>query len=103
MNISPGLASLLNQVDPPFRVFCHMVPLRVVRVTTDENFCTFRVEQLVRTNKSNIDPKGSWRTISTHGSPKPAYMLREAMNAAVKAQHDLRAKIIRRYPKVIAP
>lgn len=94
--ISPGMVALLNKSAPGFVVYAHMVPTRIIRVSADENFCTFRVEQLVRANKDNMNPLGEWRTLSTHGSPNPGVMLETAMAAGFKAQRDLVNKLKQR-------
>jgi hypothetical protein len=99
VNISPAMVGLLNRVDDGYVPFAFMVPLRVVRVIASINFKTFRVEQFVRTNKDNFEPRGSWHTLSTHGSETPGAMLNTAMQAAAKAQADLRAKVERKYAK----
>lgn len=104
MNIPQALADLLNKADPGFVVFAHMMPTRIFRVVASDGshpdkpaFCTFRVEQFTRTNKDNLNPKGSWHTLSTHGSPTPGEMLDTAFQAAIKAQNDFVAKITRRH------
>lgn len=96
MNIPQVLADLLNKTDPGFIVFAHMIPTRIFRIAAHENFCTFRVEQFTRTNKDNFNPKGSWHTLSTHGSETPGAMLDAACKAAMKAQSDFIGKLTNR-------
>jgi hypothetical protein len=93
VNIPSPLVKLLNRVDEHYIVVCHFVPTRIIRVTAHESFKTFRVEQLVRTNKDNLQPQGTWRTLSTHGGEIPFEAFPSVMNAAKKAQDDLREKI----------
>jgi hypothetical protein len=94
--VSPALEALLNKTDENYIPFAFMVPLRVIRIIADRTFRTFRVEQLIFTNKNPSDPRGSWRTLSTHGSETPGAMLETAMRAAQKAQNDLRGKLVNR-------
>ena len=96
MNIPQALVELLNKTDESFIVFAHMVPTRVFRVCASLNFCTFRVEQFTRTNKDNFNPKGSWHTLSTHGSETPGAMLDTACKAAMAAQKNFIGKLTNR-------
>lgn len=88
MNIPKALADLLNKADPGFTPFAFALPTRVFRIARSDNACTFRVEQFVRTNKDNLNPQGTWRTISTHGSETPWGMCQTACTALVKTQTD---------------
>ena len=99
VNIPPALVELVNKVEPGRIVYAHFVPTRIIRVTVDVNFCTFRVEQLIRTNRDNMKPMGSWRTLSTHGSETPGQMLQTAMSAARDAQQELIRKLQSRQVK----
>lgn len=108
--VPPALVALLNKVDPTFIIFSHVVPLRIqtgpkrytamfgscIRVIADVTFRTFRVEQLVMSNKDMNNPHGTWTTLSTHGSETAGVMLDTAMKAAVAAQNKLRSKIEKR-------
>ena len=93
MNIPQILADLLNKTDAGWIVFAHMVPTRIFRITAHESFKTFRVEQFTRTNKDNLNPKGAWHTLSTHGSETPGAMLQTACTASIKTQNDFLAKM----------
>jgi hypothetical protein len=100
-HLAPALIELLNKAEPGFIPYAFMVPLRVIRVSADLSFRTFRVEQFVWSNRNHADPKGTWRTLSTHGSETPGVMLDTAMQAAFKAQKDLHHKLSQR--RVIQP
>lgn len=95
---SKPFADLLNaQCALPRRIMCFTLPLRMIRVVAqDESMMTFRVEQLVLTNKDRLNPKGTWTTLSTHGGQAfmGTYML--ALEHAVKAQSELHRKLVRR-------
>jgi hypothetical protein len=97
--LPPALITLLNKTDAGYIPYAFMVPTRVIRVIATENFCTFRVEQLIRHNSNNLDPKGTWSTLSTHGSETPGMMLNAAMKAGFEAQNKLRAKLQSRVKK----
>lgn len=102
------LIDLLNKCEPGQRVMLYMVPLRIVRIlATDENMKCFRVEQLVITSKDVQNPRGAWQTLSTHGSEVPGQSWAVACEAAVKAQADLKAKLIKKSqalnPKIMVP
>lgn len=102
VNIPPALVALLNKCDDGFVPFAYAVPTRVLRVIATKNFKTFRVEQLVRTNKDNLKPEGTWRTLSTHGSETEAMMLGKAMEALRVAQERLVYKYNKnRPPKLV--
>lgn len=91
------LADLLNKVDAPARVMGFAWPSRIIRVTTtDESYRTFRVEQLILTKNDPHNPRGTWNTLSTHGSERPGESYPVALEAACKAQSDLRAKLLKR-------
>lgn len=94
--MNKALADLLNKADPGFVVFAHMMPTRIFRISASENFCTFRVEQLTLTNSDRLTPKGSWRTLSTHGSDAPGAKLAETFLVAQKAQNAFVAKMQKR-------
>jgi len=96
MNIPQALADLLNQTDPGFVAFVFAHPTRIFRVSAKQDFCTFRVEQFTRTNKDNMNPRGSWHTLSTHGSEMPGMMLDTACKAMIKAQFDFINKLTKR-------
>jgi len=104
INIPAPLVELLNKVDPGYVTFAYMVPTRIIRVIADVSFRTFRVEQLVRTNRDNMKPQGTWRTLSTHGSETPGATLGDAMNAAREAQIKLAGKLKARQPgRIVRP
>ncbi len=91
---------LLNKIDPPMVALLHCVPLRVVRVVaTDEAFKVFRVEQLVLTSRDPHNPRGNWTTISTHASKVVGGAYALAVEAAIKAQGDLKHKLEQRVEK----
>lgn len=96
---------LLNKVDPPQRAMAFCVPTRVIRViATDDSFRTFRVEQLVLTNRNPVDPKGNWTTISTHGSATVGASYNDAMNAAMEAQKKMLHQMKQRQkPSLVTP
>lgn len=87
---------MLNKTEPGFVVFAFMIPTRIFRITRSENWKTFRVEQLTRTNKDAFNPQGSWHTLSTHGSELPGKMLDTACKSALQAQVDFRHKMTKR-------
>jgi|SRR6185312_3599622 len=86
MNVTQAVADLLNKTEPGWRVYAHMIPTRIFRISVKDGDCTFRVEQMTRTNRDNLNPKGDWRTLSTHGSETPGMMLAAAQKAASEAQ-----------------
>lgn len=98
MKILPQpLIDLLNKCEAGQRVMMFMVPLRIVRVlATDEQMRCFRVEQLVITNKDVQNPRGSWQTLSVHGSEVQGQSWAVACEAAVKAQAELKAKLTKK-------
>lgn len=92
--LAPPLIDLLNKCDEGQRVMLFMVPLRIIRVLAiDTEWKTFRVEQLVLTNKDPSNPKGNWSTLSTHSNPVAGQAYPVACEAAAKAQNDLRTKL----------
>ena len=96
MKIPQALADLLNKTDEGFICFAFMWPAKVIRVIAKKDFTTFRVERFTRTNTDNADPKGSWHTLSTHGSETPGMMLDPACKAMLKAQKDFIGKLTKR-------
>lgn len=98
MKILPQpLIDLLNKCEPGQRVMLYTVPLRIIRIiATDDQMKCFRVEQLVITNKDPQKPHGNWTTLSTHGSEVPGQSWAVACEAAVKAQADLKAKLMKK-------
>lgn len=96
----PGasMEKLLNAVDGPGRIVAHMVPTRIIRVLDVKNDGrTFRVEQLVEhSGFGGPDPRGAWKTLSTHWNDIAGGALGVAFNAAFKEQHNLIAKLKRR-------
>ena len=92
------LIDLLNKVEnPAHRIMLFTVPLRIVRlISTDESFKTFRVEQLIITSKDPSNPRGTWNTLSTHGSEQPGGAYHDAVEAAIAAQTNLRRKLQQR-------
>ncbi len=100
VNIPPPLVELLNKSEPGFILFCHAWPMRVIRVSASVDFLTFRVEQLILTNKDRANPKGTWHTKSTHGGQVPGEALKVAMEHFLRAQNSLRAKITRQVQQV---
>lgn len=102
------LIDLLNKCEPGQRIMLFTVPLRIIRIiATDEHMKCFRVEQLIITNKDPQRPFGNWATLSTHGSEVPGQSWSVACEAAVKAQADLKAKLLKksqvRLPKLLVP
>lgn len=104
------LLDLLHKCDSPKqKVMLFTVPIRMIRVvaTDSASFKTFRVEQLLLTNKDVHNPRGSWNTISTHGSETPGAAYQDAVEAAIKAQHELRRKLQQRAaarrPQLLVP
>ena len=89
LNVSAGMTALLNKVDPGHICFCHMVPARIIRVIATETFQSFRVEQLVRTNRDDDNPTGTWRLLSLHSSDIPGMKLSDAMMDAGERQKKL--------------
>ena len=95
VNIPPPLVDLLNKVEPGQCIITFAVPLRIFRViSVDANYNSFRAEQLVRTNKDAFNPKGTWRTLSVHGSKVPWQAFTLALAATHKAQAELRNKLL---------
>ena len=100
------LLALLNKCAPPARVIAHAVPTRILRVTQmDEAGMTFRVEQLVEHGGfGGPEPKGEWKTISTHGGKVSGQTLGIAFEALWKAQKDLvyklRKQMVARMPNI---
>ena len=98
---------LLNKCEPPARVLAHAVPTRIIRlVQMDEAGLVFRVEQLIEhAGFSSANPKGEWKTLSTHGGKRPGEAMAPAFNAMLKAQQDLIYKLQKRMavqmPRVI--
>jgi hypothetical protein len=103
MSIPQPLIDLINKTDPNFAVFVHgcvvspgpnaktvFIP---IRLSVSLDFKTFRVEQLIRTNKDNYNPQGSWSTKSTHGSETPGAMLRTACEAFFLARKTFIEKL----------
>ena len=102
-NIPQPLIDLINKTDPNFMVFAHgcvvspgsnartvFLPLRI---SVSLDFKTFRIEQLIRTNKDPYKPQGSWSTLSTHGSETDGAMLRTACEAFFKVRQDFIGKL----------
>lgn len=97
---SKAQIDLLHKVESPHRIMLFCVPTKCIRlVTIDETFRTFRVEQLVITNNSMHNPRGTWTTLSTHGSETPGASYMDAFKAAEKAQQDLIRKVQRQQQK----
>lgn len=105
----PMLVPLLNKCEPPARVVAFAVPTRILRILqTDEAGCTFRVEQLVEHGGfGGPEPKGDWKTLSTHGNQVPGQSLSVAFEALWKAQTNLIYKLKKRmaskFPTVAQP
>jgi hypothetical protein len=103
MSIPQPLIDLINKTDPNFIGFAYALvvspganPKTVflpIRISASADFKTFRVEQLVRTNKDNYNPRGSWTTLSTHGSETGGQMLRTACEAFFKSRKDFIDKL----------
>lgn len=83
------MTALLNKTDDGHICFCHMVPTRILRVTASDTFQSFRVEQLVRTNRDDNDPTGTWKLLSLHSSDTPGMKLQDAMFDAAAKQEKL--------------
>lgn len=103
VNIPQALIALLNKTDPGYIPYAFMVPTRIFRVIADVSFRTFRVEQFIRHNRNNLDPKGAWRTLSTHGSETAGVMLMTAMKAAAAAQLQYQEKMVKKRGGIIRP
>lgn len=104
------IIDLLHKVDSPKqKIMLFTVPMRMIRVvaTDSESFKTFRVEQLLLTSKDVHNPRGSWNTLSTHGSETPGASYQDAVEAALKAQVNLRNKLQQRAqarrPQLLVP
>jgi hypothetical protein len=74
----------------------------------DEAGLTFRVEQLVEHGGfGGPEPKGEWRTISSHSGTTAGEALGVAFEALWKAQQDLiyklRKRMIARFPEMPQP
>lgn len=100
----PRMVALLNETDDKYMCFAHFVPTRIIRVTANvkpevDAFKTFRVEQLVRTNRDNDSPTGTWRLLSLHSSDTPGLKLADAMLAAKAAQEKLISQLNERLPQ----
>ena len=89
--LNPNLIVLLNHTDGADRVMAHMVPTRILRITNVRNEdMTFRVEQLTLTSRPHApEPRGTWRTLSTHGGQRPGEGLAPAFADAVNTQKKL--------------
>lgn len=95
--LSKPMLDLLNKCEPPMTALLYCVPLRIVRVVgTDETFKVFRVEQLVITGRDPSNPRGSWTTLSTHASETVGGSYPLAVEAAIKAQDDIKRQLMRR-------
>lgn len=96
INIPQPLIDLLHKVDPGEQIMTFAVPLRIFRVVAvDETYHSFRVQQLVRTNKDAFNPRGTWKTLSLHGGKHPWDSYTSAFAAAHKAQADLKTKLLK--------
>lgn len=94
------LLALVNKVTPPSRAILYCVPTRVIRVIAlDDSDLTFRVEQLVITGKDPHNPSGTWTTLSSHSDTRAGGSYAAAIEAALKAQIDLRAKLQKKMAK----
>lgn len=92
----PALLALLNKVDTPgARALMYAVPVRIIRIVQmDEVGLTFRVEQLIEHGGfGGPQPRGEWKTLSTHGSQIAGQGLGPAITAMNKAQQDLIYKL----------
>lgn len=96
VNIPGPLVELLNKTEPGFFCLMHAVPTRIFRITVNTQFLTFRVEQLNRSNRDDFNPKGSWVTLSTHGSEVPGGMYDAAFQALKKAQRSFQQKMAKK-------
>lgn len=100
--ITKQVVDLLNKVEPLQRLLLICVPLRMIRViATDDGFKTFRVEQLVITNKDPI--KGNWTTLSTHSGLQEGSAYSDACKAAHESQKRLHQKLQQRRAKLLVP
>lgn len=91
--LSNPIVDVLNKVDPPHRVMLFCIPIRAIRVVgTDNEFKTFRVEQLV---------KEKWLTLSTHTATQSGGSYAVACQAAIKAQQALITKLQQRARVVV--
>lgn len=107
-HMTQPIIDLLHKCEPNQKVMLFTVPIRMIRVVaTDTTFKTFRVEQLLLTNKDVHNPRGSWNTLSTHGSETPGAAYQDAVEAALKAQVTLRNKLAQRQaarqPQLLVP
>ncbi len=90
--LTKPLIDLLNKIDEPWKIVLHVVPMRIIRVTTPD-FKTFRVEQLSLTNKDKSNPRGEWRTLSSHSGTSEGESMMIAWKAAVDAAAKLRHQV----------
>lgn len=95
--INTALETLLNKCPPGENVIMHMVPTRIIRMVQVGEGNTFRVEQLVEHGGfGGPDPKGEWRTLTTHHSANKGEAIGAAFQACVKSQQDLIYKLRKR-------
>jgi hypothetical protein len=97
-DIPPHIAVELHKLDKPEQtIVCFAVPTRVIRIVQmDDSAKTFRVEQLVwSVPPPHLNCRGTWRTVSTHGSETPWESYPFALNALREAQQLLASKITR--------
>lgn len=101
------LLDLMHKVEANQKIMLFMVPARMLRViATDDSFKSFRVEQLIITNKNAQNPRGSWNTISTHSGPQAGGAWGVACKAASEAQTTLLHKMEQRRgsrPQLLVP
>jgi hypothetical protein len=102
------MLDLMHKTDANHKIMLFMVPARALRiVATDDSFMSFRVEQLVITNKDPHNPRGSWNTLSTHSGPQPGAAWNVACQAAAEAQQTLLHKLQQRranaQPQLLVP
>lgn len=116
MSIPPALVTLINKTDPNFLGFAYALAIAPgppphtiflpLRISAHLDFKTFRVERLIRTNKDNNNPRGTWTTLSTHGHEVPGKMLKTAFDHLFAAQHDFVDKLnnrMQRTAKLVRP
>lgn len=97
-DIPPHIAKELHKLDNDRQtIICFAVPTRVIRIVQmDHDAKTFRVEQLVwSVPPPSMNCKGTWRTVTTHGSDKPWESYPHALNSLREVQQLLVSKITR--------
>lgn len=81
------LVDLLHKCDAGWSIFSFAWPMRTLRIVYNLALPAVRVEELIFHNKDRqLDPRGAWRSISSHPN------VQDALQAMAKTQADIAAK-----------